>query len=229
METIKSHNADLENKKFIFREIGLIIALMLVFLAFNLKSHDKATIDLEVRNSDNITEEIIPITIQEIKQPPPPPATKSVVINIVENTVEVENDIEINADADQETYVPDYTPTFNIEEEEEEIIEDEEIFVVVETMPSFPGGMNKLMEYLQNNLRYPQLAKELNIQGRVFLTFVIEKDGSVTDTKLLRGIGGGCDEEAIRVVNNMPKWIPGSQRNKPVRVQYNLPINFMLK
>jgi protein TonB len=229
METIKSHNADLENKKFIFREIGLIIALMLVFLAFNLKSHDKATIDLEVRNSDNITEEIIPITIQEIKQPPPPPATKSVVINIVENTVEVENDIEINADADQETYVPDYTPTFNIEEEEEEIIEDEEIFVVVETMPSFPGGMNKLMEYLQNNLRYPQLAKELNIQGRVFLTFVIEKDGSVTDIKLLRGIGGGCDEEAIRVVNNMPKWTPGSQRNRPVRVQFNLPVNFRLE
>lgn len=229
METIKSHKADLENKKFIFREIGLIIALMLVFIAFNLKSHDKASIDLEVRNSDNITEEIIPITIQEIKQPPPPPATKSVVINIVENTVEVENDIEINADADQETYVPDYTPTFNIEEEEEEIIEDEEIFVVVETMPSFPGGMNKLMEYLQNNLRYPQLAKELNIQGRVFLTFVIEKDGSVTDIKLLRGIGGGCDEEAIRVVNNMPKWTPGSQRNRPVRVQFNLPVNFRLE
>ncbi|MCB2208674.1 MAG: TonB family protein [Bacteroidetes bacterium] len=229
METIKSHNADLENKIFIFREIGLIIALMLVFLAFNLKSHDKATIDLEVRNSDNITEEIIPITIQEIKQPPPPPATKSVIINIVENTVEVENDIEINADADQETYVPDYTPTFNIEDEEEEIIEDEEIFVVVESMPSFPGGMNKLMEYLQNNLRYPQLAKELNIQGRVFLTFVIKKDGSVTDIKLLRGIGGGCDEEAIRVVNNMPKWTPGSQRNKPVRVQFNLPVNFRLE
>ena len=96
-------------------------------------------------------------------------------------------------------------------------------------MPSFPGGMNKLMEYLQNNLRYPQLAKELNIQGRVFLTFVIEKDGSVTDIKLLRGIGGGCDEEAIRVVNNMPKWTPGSQRNRPVRVQFNLPVNFRLE
>jgi protein TonB len=228
METIKSHKADLENKKFIFREIGLIIALIFVFLAFNLKSHDKAIIDLEVRNSDNITEEIIPITIQEIKQPPPPPATKSIVINIVENTVEVENDIEINADADQETFVPDYTPTFQVDEEEE-IVEDEEIFVVVESMPSFPGGMNKLMEYLQNNLQYPQLAKELNIQGRVFLTFVIEKDGSVTDTKLLRGIGGGCDEEAIRVVNNMPKWIPGSQRNRPVRVQFNLPVNFRLE
>jgi protein TonB len=229
METIKSHKADLENKKFIFREIGLIIALIFVFLAFNLKSHDKASIDLEVRNSNNITEEIIPITIQEIKQPPPPPATKSVVINIVENTVEIEDDIEIDAEADQETFIQDYTPTFNTEIAEEEIIEEEEIFVVVESMPSFPGGMNKLMEYLQNNLQYPQLAKELNIQGRVFLTFVIEKDGSVTDTKLLRGIGGGCDEEAIRVVNKMPKWIPGSQRNRPVRVQFNLPVNFRLE
>ncbi len=85
------------------------------------------------------------------------------------------------------------------------------------------------MVYLQNNIHYPQLAKDLGIQGRVFVTFVIEKNGSVNDVKLLRGIGGGCDEEAIRVVKSMPKWIPGSQRNIPVRVQYNLPINFRLQ
>lgn len=229
METIKSHKADLENKKFIFREIGLIITLMLVFLVFNLKTHDKSSIDLVIRSTENIAEEIVPVTIQEIKQPPPPPASRAVIINIVENTVEIEDDIEIDAEADQETFIQDYTPTFNTEIAEEEIIEEEEIFVVVETMPSFPGGMNKLMEYLQTNLHYPQLAKDLGIQGRVFVTFVIEKDGSVTDTRILRGIGGGCDEEAVKVVNNMPKWIPGSQRNRPVRVQFNLPINFTLK
>jgi len=229
MEKIKSHKADLENKKFIFGEIGLIITLILLFLAFNIKSHDKATIDLNIRSTDNITEEIIPVTIQELKQPPPPPANKSVIINIVENTVEVEKDIEINAAADQETYVQEYIPPIQVEEDEEEVIEEEEIFVVVESMPSFPGGMYKLMEYLHKNIKYPLLAKELNIQGRVFVTFVIEKDGSVNDVKLLRGIGGGCDEEAIRVVKSMPKWIPGSQRNIPVRVQYNLPINFRLQ
>ena len=84
------------------------------------------------------------------------------------------------------------------------------------------------MKYLHNNMKYPLQAKELGIQGKVFLSFVVEKDGSVTDVSLLRGIGGGCDEEAIRVVKNMPKWIPGKQRNIPVRVRFNLPVNFRL-
>lgn len=229
METIKSNKADLENKKFIFREIGLIIALIIIFLAFNLKSHDRNTLDIEAREFESITEEMVPVTMQETKPPAPPAINKAIKINIVENNVEIETEIEINAEIDQETYFEDYTPTLSFEEEEEEIIAEEEIFVVVESMPSFPGGMNKLMVYLQNNIHYPQLAKDLGIQGRVFVTFVIEKNGSVNDVMLLRGIGGGCDEEAIRVVKNMPKWIPGSQRNIPVRVQYNLPINFKLQ
>ncbi len=95
-------------------------------------------------------------------------------------------------------------------------------------MPAFPGGMDKLMKYLSDNIKYPSQARELGIQGKVFLSFVIEKDGSVTDVTLLRGIGGGCDEEAIRVVKNMPNWIPGKQRNIPVRVRFNLPVNFRL-
>ena len=229
MERIKSNKADLENKKFIFREIGLIIALIIIFFAFNLKSHDRNTLDIEAREFESITEEMVPVTMQETKPPAPPAINKAIKINIVENNVEIENEIDINAEADQETYIEEYIPTYSFEEEEEEIIAEEEIFVVVESMPSFPGGMSKLTEYLKSNLHYPQLAKEMNITGRVFVTFVIEKDGSVSGTKLLRGIGGGCDEEAIRVVESMPKWIPGAQRNKPVRVQYNLPINFRLQ
>jgi protein TonB len=99
----------------------------------------------------------------------------------------------------------------------------------VEDMPSFPGGEEALFKYLAQNIKYPQIAKEAGITGRVFVNFVIDKEGNVTDVKVLRGIGGGCDEEAVRVVKNMPKWSPGKQRGKPVKVSYNLPIKFSLK
>jgi protein TonB len=102
------------------------------------------------------------------------------------------------------------------------------IFLVVETMPEFPGGEEALNTYLADSLRYPAVAIEMAIQGRVFVTFVVEKDGSISDARILRGIGGGCDEEALRVIQNMPKWNPGRQRGKPVRVQYNLPVKFRL-
>lgn len=102
------------------------------------------------------------------------------------------------------------------------------IFDVVEVMPEFPGGMEKFMEYLSGNIKYPEEAKEKNISGKVFIRFVIEKDGSINDVQVLRGIGGGCDEEAVRVVKGMPKWKPGMQKGKPVRVSYNLPLSFKL-
>ena len=103
------------------------------------------------------------------------------------------------------------------------------IFQFVEEPPSFPGGEDKLMEYLSKNIKYPNIAKENNIQGRVYVTFVVDKDGKVTSAKVLRGIGGGCDEEALRVVKNMPEWKPGRQNGRSVLVQYNLPVVFNLK
>lgn len=103
------------------------------------------------------------------------------------------------------------------------------IFQFVEEPPSFPGGEDKLMEYLSKNIKYPTIAKENNIQGRVYVTFVVDKDGKVTGAKVLRGIGGGCDEEALRVVKNMPEWKPGRQNGRSVLVQYNLPVVFNLK
>jgi protein TonB len=114
-----------------------------------------------------------------------------------------------------------------IEDEEEDVNEDQ-IFIVVESMPEYPGGDAELYKYLADNIRYPELAKEASISGRVFVSFVVEKDGTVTDVKILRGIGGGCDEEAIRLVKGMPKWTPGKQRGKPVRVTYNLSVKFTL-
>ena len=102
-------------------------------------------------------------------------------------------------------------------------------YLMVEAEPEFPGGMEALMKYLSENIKYPEQAKKENIQGKVYMRFVVERDGSIVDAEILRGIGGGCDEEALRVVNAMPKWEPGKQKGTPVRVQYNLPIVFKLQ
>lgn len=230
MEPIKTFQADLENKKVIFREIGLIISLVLIFFIFRLRTYNKDVDVFDRFSQSEVAEEMVPVTFQESKPLPPPPARQTTLITIVENDVEVETDIEINAEADQETVIAEYVPaTEQFFEKEDELFAEETIFVVVESMPSFPGGVNEMMRFLHDQIRYPQLARETGIQGKVFVTFVVEKDGSVTDVSILRGIGGGCDEEAIRVVESMPKWIPGKQRNVPVRVRFNLPIKFTLQ
>ncbi|MBE0661458.1 MAG: energy transducer TonB [Bacteroidales bacterium] len=105
----------------------------------------------------------------------------------------------------------------------------EEIFIVVEEPPSFNGGDEARIKYISENIKYPEEARAKGIQGTVFVTFVVEADGSVSDVKILRGIGGGCDEEAVRVIESMPKWIPGKQRGQAVRVQFNMPIRFVLE
>ena len=150
-------------------------------------------------------------------------------ISIVENDAEVEENVEINVEATQETVIEEYIPYTPVIEEEEDVVDEKQIFVVVESMPTYPGGQAELMRYLHSQIKYPALAKESGISGRVFVSFVIERDGSVTDITILRGIGGGCDEEAIRVVKSMPKWNPGTQRGQPVRVRFNLPIKFTLQ
>lgn len=105
---------------------------------------------------------------------------------------------------------------------------DQKVFTAVEQEPSFVGGINKFYQYLQGIIRYPNLAKRYNVQGKVFITFIVEKDGSLSDIKVVRGIGSGCDEEAVRVLAKSPKWNPGVQNNRPVRVQYTMPIRFTL-
>jgi len=225
MEIKKTPKADLENKKALFFEIGLILALVIVLVSFEYKSYDKITIDLASRIVQDVPEEIIPITEQKVKPPPPPPPKQVTQIKIVEDDVEVEDDLDIDVEADDQTEVEEYVPP--VEDEEE--VDEAEIFTVVESMPTFPGGMGALMKYLAQNIKYPPLAKESGIQGRVFINFVVEPNGSISNVKVLRGIGGGCDEEAVRVVKSMPKWSPGKQRGKPVRVSYNLPVKFTLQ
>ncbi|MCK4360962.1 MAG: energy transducer TonB [Bacteroidales bacterium] len=226
MDAKKSPKADLESKKVMFTQIGLIITLAIVLVAFNWKSYEKREIDLTQREIVEIPEEIIPITEQKVKPPPPPPPKQVTVINIVDDDVEIEDEIEIDAEADQDTEIEEYIP---IEVDDDEEVEEAQIFTVVESMPSFPGGDKARIRFLNENIAYPTMARESGIQGRVYVTFVVERNGIVTDVKILRGIGGGCDEEAIRVVKAMPKWIPGKQRGKPVRVQFTLPIKFTLQ
>lgn len=138
-----------------------------------------------------------------------------------------DHEIEIDVEANQDTEIEEYIPLEIADAEEEE--EETQVFSVVESMPQFPGSDAALFIYLGENIKYPKMALESGIQGKVFVTFVVEKDGNISSVRVLRGIGGGCDEEAIRVVQNMPQWIPGRQRNIPVRVQFNLPIRFILR
>ena len=226
MEEKKSPKANLENKKLMFIQIGMIISLLVAWLAFEHKSYDKREIDPSLLNREVVVdEEMVEITKQEEQKPQPVEMPKQTTqLEIVQDDVEVE-DIEINAEMDQNEVMEEYVAP---EIEEEEVVE-QEVFTIVEEMPSYPGGDAKMYEYLGKNIKYPQIARESSIQGRVFVNFVVEPDGSVTNVKVLRGIGGGCDEEAMRVVKSMPKWKPGKQRGKAVRVSYTLPVVFKLQ
>ena len=216
MEPKKNPEISLEKKKGLFFQIGLILALVIVLVAFEWKSYEKVDYNLGQLNLDDLEEEIIPITKQEIKPPPPPPPPPEV-SEIVEDEVEIEDELEIEdteSDEDEE-----------IEIEEED---DDEFFMVVENMPEFPGGDLGLMKYIQKNVKYPAIAKEYNITGKVYVSFIVDKSGSVTNVKIVRGVDKNLDAEAMRVVKSLPKYKPGKQRGKAVRVMFTIPINFTL-
>ncbi len=222
MEPKKSPEANLENKRIPLIIMGLLFSTAFVLVAFEWKAYEKEVQSLGSLSQDMMEEEIIPMSQQQPPPPPPPPAPTTV-IEIVEDEKEIEEELIIeDLEVDEETEIE------IIEEVEEEVVE-EEIFTIVEQMPTFPGGEAELMKYLGKNTKYPAIAKDAGIQGTVFVTFVVDTDGKVKDVRVLRSIGGGCDEEAIRVVENMPDWSPGRQRGKNVKVQYNLPIRFTLR
>jgi len=224
----KTERANLENKRTIFLEIGLVISLTFVLLAFNWKTYDKEVLMYYSGEVESSPVEMVPVTVQK---PPELPQVRKPLeihkINIVDNETAVEDDYIVSAEIDQMDTVPEYMPVPALKEEEEDISQ-EEIFQVVESMPQFPGGEAALYAFLAENTKYPRMAIEAGISGRGYVTFVVEKDGSITDIKLVRGIGGGCDEEAIRVVQSMPQWTPGKQRNMPVRVQFIMNVKFTL-
>ena len=228
MEPKKNPKADLENRRGLYLEIGLVVILVAALVAFNLKSYDSEEKVQFERQASEEQEEIVIQTQQEELPPPPPPEQPEVTteFEVVEDDKEVKNELVVNAEVTEETKNIEITPV-KIEEEEEE--EEQQIFTVVENDPEFPGGMEALYKYLAQNIKYPQLARDNNITGRVYVTFVVERDGSITGCKVLRDIGGGCGAETVRVVKSMPKWTPGKQRGKAVRVQFNLPVNFNLR
>jgi protein TonB len=216
----------LENRRFIFLEIGMILTLSVVLVAFNFKStQGEPFLQPDQVSGFEIDQDIV-ITRHKLETPPPPPPPPIAmsVVNIVDNSELVETDLTFSSEDDQMSEAFVYTPAIPDESPEPE----PEPMVFPEQQAAFPGGETARMDFIQRYIKYPQKARELGIQGTVYLTFVVEKDGSVTDVRILRGIGGGCDEEAIRVIHMMPKWNPGLQINKPVRVQFNMPIKFTL-
>lgn len=226
MQLKKNPQASLEDKKLTYVLMGLVLVLSICYVAFEWTEREVTKYD--VVDTDFIFEEEIDIqqTSQETPPPPPPPAPVEVeVLNVVEDDVEVE-EIEINTEDDKDVEVVIAPPVeAPVEEEEEEVI-----FVVVESMPEFPGGQQAMMRYIGENIKYPVIAQENGIQGRVICQFVIEKDGKVTDIQVVRSSGEpSLDKEAVRVINSMPKWKPGKQRGKPVRVKYTIPVNFRLQ
>ena len=227
MEIKKSPKADLESKKSTFILIGLVVSLFVIWRVFEYKSYDKQSLDELQRTVEVIEEEMVEITKQEQPKPQPPaPKPQVTQIEIVDNEEEIEDEIEIDAEVSQDEVIEEYFAPAEIEEEE---IVEAEIFKVVEVMPEFPGGAAKMMEYIQKNMKYPMMARESDIQGRVFVNFVVEPDGSISNVTVMRGIGGGCDEEALRVVQSMPKWKPGKQRGSAVRCSFTVPIIFKLQ
>ena len=229
MEIKKSIKASLENKKLLFTEIGLVVALLLVWGAFERSSKDVNVSALEADASAVEIEDMVPIT--ESTPPPPEAAPKIPVlsdeIEIVEDDIKVEDMFQtLEDDANTGVEIMDYK-----EEVQEEVIEDEVFdFHVVEQKPSFNGGdANEFSKWVNKNLDYPEIAKENGVQGKVILQFTVNPDGSVSNVKVLRGVDSSLDKEAVRVVSKSPKWKPGKQRDRAVKVTYTFPVIFQLR
>ena len=229
MQIKKSQKASLEDKKLTYVLLGFVFVLSLCYVA--LEWTEQEVTKYEVADMDFQFEEEIEIqqTSQETTPPPPPPPVQEVeVLNVVEDDVETK-EIEINTEDDKNTEVIIQAPVEVQEEEEEE----EVVFVVVEKMPEFPGGQQALFKYLSENVKYPVIAQENGIQGRVICQFVVNKDGKIVDVEVVRlpvlTYLNPLDKEALRVISGMPNWKPGQQRGKPVRVKYTVPVNFRLQ
>lgn len=227
MEVKKNPNVSLEKGRGTLMLAGLVTVLGLLLVAFNWNSSTGTAEDLGQVMEVNMEEEMIQTQRQEKVEPPPPPPKKKVIeeLTVVDNEEELDDELDIDTEADEETMIEQ--TDIMIEEEVEE--EEPEIFMVVEQMPEFPGGQAELFKYISQNIQYPAIAKENGIQGKVFIQFVVGKDGSITNVTVLRGVDPSLDKEAVRVVKSMPKWKPGKQRGKPVYVRYQVPINFKLQ
>lgn len=227
MEPKKTQKADLSGKSFLFFNIGLVVSLSLAITAFNYKIYDDTSAK-DLNTATSTMEELMepPVT----QQLPPPPVQQLEQPQIVEvpNETKIEEDIKINMDIEtqMDQVVKEVQVAAPVIEEEKE--DPHQIFIVVEETAVPVGGLTAFYTYVVDNLKYPAQARRMDIEGKVFVEFVVEKDGSITDVKAIKGIGAGCDEEAIRVVSNSPKWKAAKQRGKAVRQRMVLPITFKM-
>jgi protein TonB len=230
METKKSPKADLENKRPTFILIGLVMALAFIYIAFEWTNTDASRITVGEDKRDAPEEEIVINTQQNLPPPPPPPPADAppppeVTSFKADETATLDSSFTIRSTEDNGAALPPPpAPTTLVEEEEDNFVH-----VIVEKNPEFPGGEPARLKYLQNSLNYPQEAVRNKIQGTVFVQFVVNRDGKIVDVKVVRGVHSLLDNEAIRVVKNMPAWIPAEQQGKKVRSQFTLPVTFTLR
>lgn len=235
MEPKKNPKADLENFRLMFVLAGLVFALAITISAFEYKSYDQSLTDLGELD-DVEDEEIIPITQREVAPPPPPPPPPPEVIEVVEDDVELEEELEI------ESTETDETEEVEVIEQEEE--ESDEIlnFAIVESVPVFPGCENaknndertacfntQIRKFIAKNYKFPEMARQMGLQGKVYVNFVIEKNGKISNIEVVRGVDPLLDDEAVRVVKKLPKLQPAKQRGRPVRSRFTLPFNLKLQ
>ncbi len=237
MEIKKSLSADLEGKKGTGLLLGLVLALSAMFVAFEWTQHERKVIEAEPVFVTAVEEDMIPITQQpEVTTPPPAAAPKiAEILNIVTNETElVEEEVQTTEEVNQPVVATPGTgnagpvaagPVAPVVEE----VDENQIYEIVEENPRFPGGEEACMKWLADNIRYPSICVEQGIQGRVYAQFVVNKDGSIVDIKIVRSPDPYLSKEAERVLKLMPKWSPGKQRGKPVRVKFSLPVMFRLQ
>ena len=229
MELKKANKVNLEKRKGMFLEIGLVVALSIILVAFEwTKGEDKGD-DTDVVQEIQFEDEMMQITRREEPKPEPKPEQPKVaeVLDIVDDDVEIDDEFDFDMEATDDT---EYDFTSMIGDDDEEI-EEEEVFYIVEDMPTFNGGdpATEFRKYIAQNLRYPEIAAENGISGRVIVQFAVNKVGTVVDAVVVRSVDPALDKEAIRVVMSSPKWAPGKQRGKAVKVLFTFPINFVLQ
>jgi protein TonB len=223
MEAKKTESASLKNKSGFFFNIGLFVSMCLVVLAFEWRKYDDGPLADLGQISDDF-EELLEIPPTEIPPPPPPKIQQPEIIEVPDEE-EIEEEIEVDLDVEitEETVIEDII----VEEAPEEEVADE-VFTIVEDAATPPGGYQAFYEYVGKRLKYPAQARRMGIEGKVYVQFVVDKDGSLTEVQAVKGIGAGCDEEAVRVLQSAPKWSPPKQRGKPVKQRIILPITFKL-
>lgn len=222
--TKKYYSVDLDKYSGLLRNIGLTVSLALVLAAFEFPEFEEQTL-MDLGSLDVEMEELMEIPPTEQKPPPPPKIQQPEIVEVPdEEEIEEEIEIELDVEIDEETVVEEVI--VSEEPAEEEVVD--EIFEIVEESAEPPGGMIEFLKWVGKSIEYPSQAKRMGVEGRVFLQFVVDKDGSLSDVRVARGIGAGCDEEAVRVLKTAPKWKPGKQRGRPVRQRMVLPINFKL-